>query len=105
METVKSKEQSLTQPEIPSFLDTSSGDLITDFFVPVLTRFVRFDRAVGYFSSGWLRIATTSMVAFVANGGRARWATNPILDQDNWEAIETGDETRMNHHAHPFTAS
>jgi len=44
----------LTDLHFAAFLDTSSADLIADFFVPALAQSVRYDRGVGYFSSGWL---------------------------------------------------
>jgi len=56
----------------PKTLDTSSSDLIEDFFVPLLAHATRYDRGVGFFSSGWLRLTATGMVKFAANGGRAR---------------------------------
>jgi len=64
-------------------LDTSSSDLIQDFFVPALTASLRYDRGVGYFSSGWLRLAAVGMVQFAANGGRARWVTSLILCKED----------------------
>lgn len=79
---------------LPPFLDTSTADLISDFFVPTLAQSVRYDRGVGYFSSGWLRIAARGMVQFAANGGRARWVTSPILTAADWEALQTGDTAR-----------
>lgn len=85
-----------TDLHLPTFLDTSNSDLIKDFFIPVLTNSVNYDRGVGYFSSGWLRIAAHGMVNFAANGGRARWVTSPILDEDDWDALITGDEARKN---------
>jgi len=81
---------------IPDVLNTSSNDLIKEFYVPLLTHSVKYDRGVGYFSSGWIRLAIAGMLAFATNGGRARWITSPILDKDDWEAIETGDEARHN---------
>ena len=36
-------------------IDTSSHDIVGDFFVPMLQNATRYDRGVGYFSSGWLR--------------------------------------------------
>lgn len=80
--------------QIPSVLDTSSADLIADLFVPLLRESVRYDRGVGYFSSGWFRIAAQGMAGFAANGGRARWVTSPILDPADWEALQTGDAAR-----------
>ena len=84
----------LTDVNIPAFLDTSAADLIADFFVPVLSQSVRYDRGVGYFSSGWLRMAANGMVQFAANGGRARWVTSPILDEADWESLQTGEAAR-----------
>ena len=80
--------------KIPSVLDTSSSDLIKDLFVPLLSESVLYDRGVGYFSSGWFRIAALGMAAFAENGGRARWVTSPILASADWEALQTGDAGR-----------
>jgi len=77
-------------------MDTSSSDLITDFFIPVLRNSVKYDRGVGYFSSGWLRIAAKGMVKFATNGGRASWVTSPVLSKEDWQALSMGDEARTN---------
>jgi superfamily II DNA or RNA helicase len=79
---------------LPTTLDTSRHDLAADFFVPLLTHAQRYDRGVGYFSSGWLRLNAAGMVPFAANGGRARWITSPILDSRDWEALQAGDAAR-----------
>lgn len=71
--------KSLAELSLPKTLDTSTADLIEDFFGPVLARAARYDRGVGFFSSGWLRIAARGMVQFAANGGRGRWVTSPVL--------------------------
>lgn len=86
----------LTDLNIKPLLDTSSADLIGDFFTPALANSIRYDRGVGYFSSGWLRLAAQGMVVFAANGGRARWVTSPILDELDWEALLAGDSARSN---------
>jgi len=75
-------------------MDTSSHDLVGEFFGPLLSHAVRYDRGVGYFSSAWLRINAQGMIAFANNGGRARWVTSPILDADDWEALLLGDSAR-----------
>jgi hypothetical protein len=46
---------SLKDLSFPSVVDTSSADTIVDFFVPALSESVKYDRGVGFFSSGWLR--------------------------------------------------
>lgn len=88
----------LNSLNIPPFLDTSSGNLITEFFTPLLANSMRYERGVGYFSSGWLRAAAAGMVAFAANGGKARWVTSPILDENDWRALQTGDQARTDAH-------
>lgn len=82
--------------QFPTVMDTSGSDLINDFFVPALTRSVKYDRGVGFFSSGWLKIASQGMIAFAHNGGKARWVTSPILSETDWEALQIGDEARRN---------
>ena len=77
-------------------MDTSEHDLTSGFFIPLLSNSLLYDRGVGFFSSGWLRINCQGMVAFANNGGRARWVTSPILDEADWEALQAGDAARNN---------
>lgn len=94
--------KSLRKLTIPVCIDTSRNDLTEDFFKPLLSAAVRYDRGVGFFSSGWLHLNASGMVAFAANGGRARWITSPILAPDDWKAMQEGNEARRNrvlHHA------
>ena len=46
--------KSLSDLNILPLMDTSTHDLSTDFFTPLLSNSIRYDRGVGYFSSGWL---------------------------------------------------
>ncbi len=66
----------LTDIIFPPILDTSSGDIIMDFFNPALAVAIQYDRGVGFFSAAWLRLAAKGMTVFAANGGRARWVTS-----------------------------
>lgn len=81
--------------DFPITIDTSSANIIADFFVPALNASVRYDRGVGYFSAGWLRLTAHGMVVFASNGGRARWVTSPILDEDDWIALQQGAAARQ----------
>jgi DNA phosphorothioation system restriction enzyme len=76
------------------YLDTSTNDLIADFFVPMLANSIKYDRGVGFFSSGWFRIAAKGMAEFAINGGKARWVTSPILSEQDWEALEIGEKAK-----------
>ena len=55
---------SLRTLALPLLLKPSDHDLFRDFFVPALTHAFRYDRGVGYFASGWLRLAAQGMVRF-----------------------------------------
>lgn len=85
---------SLKSPPPPRFLDTSKHDLVRDFFEPSLAASVYFDRGVGFFSSGWLRVNAQGLSVFASNGGRARWITSPILSEDDWRALRAGADAR-----------
>ena len=78
----------LTSFDFPPILNTSDADIIADFFVPALGASVRYDRGVGFFSAGWLRVAAEGMAAFAHNSGRARWVTSPILNEEDWQALQ-----------------
>ncbi|NMC85964.1 MAG: DEAD/DEAH box helicase family protein [Anaerolineaceae bacterium] len=86
----------LTELQFRHTIDTSSSDLINDFFVPALCRSKYYDRGVGYFSSGWIKQASLGMVQFANNGGKARWVASPILDTQDWEALKIGEEAKTN---------
>ncbi len=86
--------KSLRDLALLAVMDTSSHDLTNEFFVPLLSNSIRYDRGVGFFSSSWLRINCKGMVAFANNRGRARWVTSPILDEADWEALMAGNSAR-----------
>ncbi len=86
--------RSLQNLNLPIVMDTSSHDLTSEFFMPLLSISRFYDRGVGFFSSSWLRINCTGMVAFANNSGRARWVSSPILDEDDWDALLTGSQAR-----------
>lgn len=78
----------------PSLLTTSDANIIEDFFIPALRASVRYDRGVGFFSAGWLRITAEGMAVFAENSGHARWVTSPILSAEDWEALLLGESAR-----------
>jgi len=80
--------------EFPPILNTSDADIIADFFVPALGASVRYDRGVGFFSAGWLRVTAEGMATFARNSGRARWVTSPILSEADWQALQLGEAAR-----------
>lgn len=86
----------LTNFDFDISMDASTNTIINDFFIPCLSNSVRYDRAVGYFTSGWLNYAAPGMVRFANNGGHARWITSPQLTEADWKALQRGTEARQN---------
>lgn len=81
-------------PIIPKTLNTSSNDFTKEFFEPCLQWAKFYSRAVGYFSSGWIRENAYGMSIFASRGGRARWITSPILSsKDDMEMFLRDDFT------------
>jgi superfamily II DNA or RNA helicase len=77
-------------------IDTSSHNIVGDFFVPMLENATRYDRGVGYFTSGWLESNAKGMVEFAERGGHARWITSPNLMESDWEYLQKGERARKN---------
>jgi len=86
----------LQNMEFRTTIDSSSSDIIMDFYIPALMSSISFERGVGYFSSGWFRIASKGMVNFARNSGRARWVTSPIIREEDWHALYLGAQAREN---------
>jgi len=84
-----------TDLQLEHSINTSDDELIDGFFVPILKRSKMYDRGVGFFSSGWLRMASEGMISFAQNEGRARWVTSPILSKNDWEAMKLGEVARQ----------
>lgn len=68
-------------------------NLIDDFYKPALRCSVRYDRAVGFFSSSLLAAIAPSLDTFVSNGGQMRLITSPAnLSDDDLQAMGKGEE-------------
>lgn len=79
---------------IPRIIDSSSNDMVNDFFIPVLKEASSYDRGVGYFTSGWLTSVAKGIVPLVEKGGKIRLLTSPYLEKRDYEAILLGDEAK-----------
>ena len=85
---------SLRTSDIPLVVDTSHHNLVENLFQPALRAAVKYDRGVGFFSAGWLRINAKGMSTFASNGGQARWITSPILSDGDWHSLLEGVQAR-----------
>lgn len=86
----------LKEIELLPVYDSEDYDLICDLQVPLLQQAKDYLRGVGFFTSGWLRLAAQGMTAFVIGGGSARIVVSPILDGDDWEAMKHGEAAKTN---------
>lgn len=60
------------------------------FYVPLLTRAITYDRAVGYWSAAELQFAAQGTAHFLANGGRMRLIVGAQLIQKDVDALLHG---------------
>jgi superfamily II DNA or RNA helicase len=74
--------------------DSAEADLMDDLIVPLLRQSQEYWRGVGFFTSGWLRIAAMGLVSFIESGGHARIILSPILQEADWRALQLGEEAR-----------
>ncbi len=82
----------LTDTNIPFSLNTSRHKPVDDLFIPALKNATRFDVAVGYFTSGWLKDTAEGIAEFALSGGVSRWLISPVLQEDDAKSI-IGDLT------------
>lgn len=71
----------------PSY-ESGIGDIVQDFYEPVLTYAVLYDRISGFFTSTSLAVAARGMCNFIKNGGIMRLITSPIMASDDIKVIE-----------------
>lgn len=74
-------------PEVKISLDTSRDDLRAELYYPCLKWADRFDRGVGFFTSGWLNYNLAGISDFASRGGKMRLITSPILSNSDTDAI------------------
>ena len=66
---------------------TGEDNLFTDFYRPLLSSAIRYDRAVGFFSSDILSCNLKGLSNLVKNNGRMRLIIGEPLEKDEYEAI------------------
>lgn len=66
--------------------------LLDDFYVPCLQESLRYDRAVGYFSSTLYQVVGMAFADFAARGGRMRLVCSPALTPEDFDAMKEADD-------------
>jgi superfamily II DNA or RNA helicase len=73
---------------------TETDNILEDFYIPVLSQAVSYDRAVGFFSAGMISYAAQGLSAFVENEGKMRLIVGGELEPQDARAIAEGYDTR-----------
>mgnify|MGYP003307170466 CR=1 FL=1 len=68
--------------------DSGEDDLVSDFYIPVLSKAHSYDRIAGFFSSSSLSIASRGIGEFILHGGIMRLVTCPQLSSDDVFMLE-----------------
>jgi superfamily II DNA or RNA helicase len=84
-------------PDIPLKATYSSleTNLIKDVVAPLLQASIKYDRGVGFFTSGWLKEAAKGLLVFVKQGGKARIITSPNLSAKDWQTIQGAEKEKQ----------
>ncbi len=80
--------------KLKSVYRSETDNLLTDFYIPSLKESVRYDRAVGYFSSAMLSFAAQGLSVFIEQGGKMRLIFGGELLEDEVNAIKEGYDVR-----------
>ena len=85
---------SFTDIEIKTEYRSGKSNVIGDFYIPVLSRAVKYQRAVGFFSSTALIQIAIGISELVSNGGIIQLIVSPRLSEEDIFAIKTGYNKR-----------
>ena len=69
-------------------------DVVRQFYIPLLSQSVKYQRAVGFFSSSILAQIAKGITGLVKNGGTMELVASPRLSMEDIEAIRTGYRKR-----------
>ena len=68
--------------------DGNKDDMLWDFYIPTLSKCMKYDRISGFFSSSSLAISARGLAEFIAHEGHMRLITCPRLSKEDIEAIQ-----------------
>lgn len=73
--------------DIKSCYESGVNDIVEEFYEPVLSESVRYDRIAGFFSSSSLAVASRGISNFINRGGKMRLIASPVLDPKDYDII------------------
>ncbi len=94
----KSREWAYSYRTSSASPDGQPVNILHDFYIPVLSLSIRYDRVAGYFRSTSLAAASQGFSAFTDSGGKMRLVVGADLAEEDVSAILRGDAQRMADH-------
>ena len=85
---------SLKDVEIKKEYRNLHGNIVKDFYNPLLAEAVLYKRSVGFFSSTALACFSVGLCKFLQNGGRIQLVASPKLSDEDIKAMQDGYEKR-----------
>lgn len=85
---------SLWDIQIESEYRNLHGNIIRNFYNPLLSEAIAYDRSVGFFSSTALSCFSVGLCNFLKNGGKIRLVATPYLSTEDIQAMRDGYKVR-----------
>ena len=73
--------------------DSDSDDILKKFYIPVLSKAIRYHRLAGFFSSSALAVAAKGIAEFIQNEGKMKIIVGAKLQKNDVEAIIEAKES------------
>lgn len=78
--------------ELKGVYNSVKDDIIKDFYEPVLSQAISYDRVVGYFNSYSLALVADGLKGFISNNGKMRLLCGVQLDKEDVHAINNASQ-------------
>jgi DNA phosphorothioation system restriction enzyme len=73
---------------------SDKDNMVDDFYIPCLQQSTRYYRAVGYFTSYGLAIASKGLSEFIKKNGQMRLIASPLFEPEDIDAFKKGYKAR-----------
>lgn len=70
-----------------SSYNSARNNLVDEFYIPVLTESIKYDRITGFFNSSSLALAARGLKNFIINGGKMRLLCGTQLSPEDLNSI------------------
>lgn len=75
---------------------TEDDNILADFYIPLISRSITYDRAVGYFSAGILNYIGVGLDSFITSNGKMRLIIGEPLSEEEYIAVLDGEKIKLN---------